>query len=77
MAAKAYISWSEAIDRRHFLGLGAGLTSAFWATSPAAAPASGLVEAVRREAFAEIKGARRALTLRFTITGGLRTKGIS
>jgi hypothetical protein len=67
MAGKAHISWSDAIDRRHLLGLGVGLTSAFWAKSPAAAPASGLVEAVRGEAFAEIKGARRALTLRANV----------
>jgi hypothetical protein len=65
--AKVHPSWRTAIDRRHFLGLSAGVTSAFCVTGLQAAPASGLVEAVRGEAFAEIKGARRALAVRANV----------
>ena len=46
------------------LGSSAGLTSALWITDLDAAPASGLVETIRGEAFAELKGARRALAVR-------------
>jgi hypothetical protein len=66
-AAKVHTSWSDAVDRRDFLLLGAGLTSAFWTTGLEAAPPSGLVEAVRGQAFAEIKGARRTLALRANV----------
>ena len=66
-AAKAHFSWGTAIDRRDVLGIGAGLTSALWITGLHAAPASGLVEAIRGEAFAEIKGARRALAERANV----------
>jgi hypothetical protein len=58
---------SAAIDRRDFLGFGAGLASALWVTGLDAAPASGLVEAIRGEAFAELKGARRALAVRANV----------
>jgi len=57
----------EALDRREFIGLGTGLAAALWAGGAGAAPASGLVEAVRGEAFAELKGARRALALRANV----------
>jgi hypothetical protein len=63
MVAKARSSWSTAIDRRDFLGWSAGLTSALWITDLDAAPALGLVEAIRGEAFAELKGSRRALAV--------------
>ena len=66
-AAKADPPWSSAIDRRNFLALGAGLASTLCATGLVAAPASGLVEAVRGEAFAELKGARRALAVRTNV----------
>jgi hypothetical protein len=67
LVAKARPSWSTAIDRRGFLGLSAGLTSALWITGLHAAPASGLVETIRGEAFAELKGARRALAVRANV----------
>jgi hypothetical protein len=65
--AKVRTPWSDAIDRRDFLALGAALASAFSTTGVEAAPPSGLVEAMRGEAFAEIKGARRALALRANV----------
>ena len=65
--ARMRSSWRTAIDRRDFLGLSAGLASALCVTGLAAAPASGLVEAMRGEAFAEIKGARRALAVRANV----------
>lgn len=67
LVAEARPPWSAAIDRRHFLGLSAGLTAALWTAGLHAAPASGLVEAMRGEAFAEIKGARRVLAVRANV----------
>jgi FecR protein len=67
LIAKARSSLGTAIDRRVFLGLSAGLTSALLTTGLHAATASGLVEAMRGEAFAEIKGARRALAVRANV----------
>jgi len=55
------------VDRRTFLGSSAGLISALWSTGLEAALAPGLVEAVRGEAFAEIKGARRVLAVRANV----------
>jgi hypothetical protein len=55
------------INRREFLVIGAGVTSAPWGAGAQAASASGLVEAVRGEAFAELGGARRALALRANV----------
>jgi hypothetical protein len=58
------------LDRREVFGLGAGLVSALcWSESRAAAP-SGLVEALRGNAFAEREGARRALILRASVSVG-------
>lgn len=65
MAAEVRTDWSGAIDRRDFLGLSAGLT--FWTTGLEAAPGSGLVEAMRGKAFAEIKGESRALAVRANV----------
>jgi FecR protein len=65
--AKPRPSWCAAVDRRNFLGLGVGLTSALWTPGAEAAPTAGLVEAVRGEAFAEIKGARRPLAVRANV----------
>lgn len=65
--AKARPLWGTAIDRRNFLALGGGLTSALWIPGAEAAPAPGLVEAVRGEAFAELKGTRRALAVRANV----------
>ena len=56
-----------AVDRRNFLALGAGFGSALWIPGAEAAPAPGLVEAVRGEAFAELKGTRRALAVRANV----------
>jgi hypothetical protein len=58
---------STAINRRDFLGIAAGLTSAPWSSGSHAASASGLVEAVRGEAFAELEGVRRALAVRANV----------
>jgi hypothetical protein len=56
------------IDRREFCGLGgAALLAALACPEAAAAPASGLVEALRGTAFAESKEARRALALRASV----------
>jgi hypothetical protein len=55
------------INRREFLVIGAGVTSAPWGAGAQAASASGLVEAVRGEAFAELGGARRALAIRANV----------
>jgi hypothetical protein len=55
------------INRRGFLAIGAGLTSVPWSAGAQAAPASGLVEAVRGEAFAELGGARRTLAVRANV----------
>jgi hypothetical protein len=65
--ARARATSSFVMHRREFLGFGAGLTSGFWVAGADAAPASGLVEAMRGEAFAEIKGARRALAVRANV----------
>jgi hypothetical protein len=64
MAVEERRYWS---DRRDFLGLGAGLVSTLWTTGLEAAPGPGLVEAMRGEAFAEIKGETRTLALRANV----------
>lgn len=65
LAAKARVSAD--IDRRGLLGLGAGLVSALWVSGSDAAPAPGVVEAMRGEAFAELKGERRALAVQANV----------
>jgi hypothetical protein len=58
------------LDRRELLGLSAGLVSALCVTELEAAPAAGLVEALRGNVFAELQGERRALTLRASVLVG-------
>lgn len=65
--ARTRATSSFVVDRREFLGFGAGLTSGLWVAGADAAPASGLVETMRGEAFAELKGARRALAVRANV----------
>ena len=67
LAAKMISCEGMAVDRRTFLGASASFVSVLWAPGLEAAPAAGLVEVVRGEAFAEIKGARRALAVRANV----------
>ena len=55
------------VDRRDFVAMSAGLAAALWPQGLDAAPTSGHVEAVRGEAFAEIQGSRRVLTVRTNV----------
>jgi hypothetical protein len=55
------------IDRRDLLRIGAGLTTALCGLPSEAASAAGLVEAIRGEAFAELKGVRRSLAVRANV----------
>jgi hypothetical protein len=58
---------SRAVDRREFIALSTGLGAALWPQGLAAAPNSGHVEAIRGEAFAELRGARRILAVRANV----------
>jgi hypothetical protein len=67
LAPEAVSASNATMNRRALLGASVGFVSALWTGGLEAAPASGLVEAVRGEAFAELKGARRALAVRANV----------